>query len=645
MRAEAKSLRFLGESPQKLTIPFFQRGYVWKEENWRELLESLTGENIKPFLGSVIIKKVDSDNPTEAQVIDGQQRLTTLTLLSKAIYDTLSLDGDQLSGNNPYDEDDEEDDKYGKSELKSFLFYKVNAADPFKKSKVKIQHSKVDRESYESIIKENFVTKEEGYCHNLDLIDEKSDTTSPILKCYKYFRLELRKMSIEDIIQLHNNLYNDGKKMLVLITMELDDDNEQSIFDTINRAGVQLSVSDIIKNDLFKKCMDSCHGNSVEEKEIIDLYEDKWEKLFYSYQDDEDHIWDAKRVFGNQQRTNLDFLLYCVAAVNWGKSEDIFSDLANVYKNATKDMEKNELVALVEQINAFAIVFDKYVLGLQNKYKSEEDPMMFSYDDFVKRLLLVLEVYGVQMFYPYVLKLLVEQESLGEDCLRKQFAILESYVVRRRLSGKSVSDYASKCDYLIKNGNDELISEMQRIDSGVSDEDVQLYLSSNIKTDSAKLILFVIELYRRRTDLYDVNALVYRYTLEHIMPRKWQTNWLSVPLLKKDGMPYVDEEGVAIDVTTEEGQKIRKKHIETIGNMTLLTHNLNASIKNNTFEKKIEGDGKKKPGYKEYSSLLITKDIIDRFEIGEKIWDERRIDSRTKELSEEFLEIWPNNIG
>jgi hypothetical protein len=45
MKAEAKSLRFLGESPQKLTIPFFQRHYVWKEENWQELLESLEGKD------------------------------------------------------------------------------------------------------------------------------------------------------------------------------------------------------------------------------------------------------------------------------------------------------------------------------------------------------------------------------------------------------------------------------------------------------------------------------------------------------------------------------------------------------------------------------------------------------------------------
>ena len=117
MKAEAKSLRFLGESPQKLSIPFFQRGYVWGESNWEELLKSLEDEDSKPFLGSIIIKNVYRENPSEAQVIDGQQRLTTLTLLSKAIFDTLTLDRDKLSGIDPYS-DDEDEDKYGKSELK-----------------------------------------------------------------------------------------------------------------------------------------------------------------------------------------------------------------------------------------------------------------------------------------------------------------------------------------------------------------------------------------------------------------------------------------------------------------------------------------------------------------------------------------------
>lgn len=640
MRAEAKSLRFLGESPQKLSIPFFQRGYVWGESNWEELLTSLQSTNSKPFLGSIIIKRVNCDNPTEAQVIDGQQRLTTLTLLSKAIYDTLTLDKDKLLGTDPSDDDDDEEDKYGKSELKSFLFYKINAADSFKKAQVKIQHSKVDRKAYECIIRENFLEKDMVYCNNLEAIDESSDQTSPILKCYKYFRIKLLEMRIEDIIELHNSMYSDGKKMLVLITMDLDDDNEQSIFDTINRAGVRLSISDIIKNDLFKKCLDLCYGNPAEEEEVTRKYEEKWENIFYVYPKGEKHIWDNIRIFGNQQRSNLDFLLYCVAVVNWGKKGDVFSDLANVYKTETQFMSKQELFDLIDQIYTYGIVFKEYIIDLQNRYKSEENPIVFSFNDYIKRLLLILEVYGVQMFYPYVLKLLVEREQLGEETIKKEFKILESFIIRRRLSSKGVSDYAAKCANAIKRGSEELLKELD--DNGMSNGDVLKNLQ-NIKSENAKLMLFIIELYKRRDEKYDINTLTYRYTLEHIMPKSWQKYWSDVPLVKRDGSPYVTEGGNEITVAMFEGQRIRKNHIESLGNMTLLSQNLNSSIRNNTFQKKIEGEGDKKPGYRKYTTLYITKEIVDQYDNGMKKWDEVEIEKRSEELYNSIIEIWPDS--
>ena len=56
MRAEAKSLRFLGEG-KKITVPFFQRNYVWSRDNWEELLSSFKQTDVMPFLGSIILKE------------------------------------------------------------------------------------------------------------------------------------------------------------------------------------------------------------------------------------------------------------------------------------------------------------------------------------------------------------------------------------------------------------------------------------------------------------------------------------------------------------------------------------------------------------------------------------------------------------
>lgn len=90
MDAKARSLKFL-ENSAFITVPFFQRRYVWDMDNWRDLLEDLSDMKRSHFLGSLILKQLrkNAGDPDNILVIDGQQRLTTLSLLLKALYDTL----------------------------------------------------------------------------------------------------------------------------------------------------------------------------------------------------------------------------------------------------------------------------------------------------------------------------------------------------------------------------------------------------------------------------------------------------------------------------------------------------------------------------------------------------------------------------
>ena len=128
------------------------------------------------------------------------------------------------------------------------------------------------------------------------------------------------------------------------------------------------------------------------------------------------------------------------------------------------------------------------------------------------------------------------------------------------------------------------------------------------------------------------------------MPKSWQKKWLNVALLKKDGSKYLSEDGKPIELTSDEGQKIRKYHIESLGNMTLLSQSLNASIKNNTYEKKINGEGDKKPGYRKYTSLYITKELVEDFDKGNVEWNEATIEKRTRDLKEIMIQIWPEKF-
>ena len=94
MEAHGQPLRFLCDE-QILEIPFFQRAYVWNDDNWKDLLEDLLRTSGSHFLGSIILKRAKSITGTadKAIIIDGQQRLTTLSILIKALYDSIENKG------------------------------------------------------------------------------------------------------------------------------------------------------------------------------------------------------------------------------------------------------------------------------------------------------------------------------------------------------------------------------------------------------------------------------------------------------------------------------------------------------------------------------------------------------------------------
>lgn len=87
MDGAGKTLFWFSEEDLIIEVPFFQRPYVWDEENWQSLKESIESADDKrlPFIGSFILQ--EKGNKTY-WVIDGQQRITTLSIFIKAFLDS-----------------------------------------------------------------------------------------------------------------------------------------------------------------------------------------------------------------------------------------------------------------------------------------------------------------------------------------------------------------------------------------------------------------------------------------------------------------------------------------------------------------------------------------------------------------------------
>ena len=140
--------------------------------------------------------------------------------------------------------------------------------------------------------------------------------------------------------------------------------------------------------------------------------------------------------------------------------------------------------------------------------------------------------------------------------------------------------------------------------------------------NQARLLLFLIEMLYRdgEEEKYSDGLRIDKFTLEHIMPQKWQSAWIDVAAYDENG-DLIDRNDVEAFISS------RNRAVKSLGNMTLLTSKLNASVSNSNLETKMNGKvtGSNPGGIKKFaSSLVTTKVIIDVFE-ETKLWDEREI--------------------
>jgi len=593
MKAEAKSLRFLSFEG-KVKIPFFQRSYVWDKDNWEDLLSELFNETKSHFLGSILLKQLPSlsGEPKQLEVVDGQQRLTTLGILLKALYDTFPPEWR----------------KNCEDQIRSILFYRKDYTST--NYEIKIEHSQVDANAYQRVIQANID-------NNLPP-EPVNENSHKILQCYHYFLKELQNKFKDEIKDLFNRILNENNKMLVVIDLVEGSDDEQAIFDTLNTAGVRLSPAEIIKNALFQRVI-KVFGSK---ESAIDLYKKTWEKTFLV---DEDTVkyWETERLTGRLTRDNIEILFHCIAILKgfYDPDKHTLADLSKLYKEgiAKKNLE-NELKEFINEIIKYADIY-------RNRILTFDSSTLFSFDDPIKRLFHILEVLQISTFHPFILFVFKEYRN-HEPRVEHLLSNLEKFVVRRMISNQETKSYNKLCKDFINNP-DLIVNKL----SETTDEQILNGLRS-ISNKNAALLLFWVELSRRNKDRkYDTNELKYNYSLEHIMPQKWEEHWKDIP--KKHNAD-------GSEMTDEEAKKDRSNKVYWIGNMTLLTSSLNSALRNYVFEKKMNGEGRKK-GMKAYAYLSITKDdIVTPFENDNIVWDENKIIARTANIEKEINQIWGN---
>lgn len=544
MKAEDGNVLKIFNGDTQFIVPLYQRMYSWKEEQCKRLWDDivfLEKHNKKGhFIGSIVcvVESASISGTSKFMVIDGQQRLTTLTILLIALRDFLSSKNVTTSITRKFLKNDteNENDKY-----KLALTY--NDKDVLIKL---IENAPVD--------------------------DIKN---SRILDAYNYFS---NQISSSDLTQ---EQIESAIAKLQIVNIILDtSDNPQSIFESLNSTGMDLSQSDLIRNYILM---------GLSNTEQSDLYRNVWlptEKLFnYDKQSElmdgffRDYITMKISRIPKEGNVYEEFKKYHqgLNASNQELCADIYSYAkcyTNIIFSKANDAELNEIFADIRLLRMeVAYPFLMYVYNDYNNNK-------ITREDFIK-ILRYTESY-------------VFRRSICEiptNSLNKTFAVMKNKI--------NANDYVNSicANYVLLDSYKEFPKD---------EEFSQRFVEKDIYHMRVRqYILAKLERFDNKEKL-DLGA----FTIEHVMP-------------ENENLRYGWKEALGDD-----WQTIHTQYLHTIGNLTLTAYN--SEMSDRPFLEKLNMKG----GFAD-TGLRLNSYIRSQTE-----WNKDKIIERAKILSDNALKIW-----
>ena len=571
-------------------IPKYQREYTWGINEWDQLFDDVITNDEGYFLGSYICVSMQGMGVAELEVIDGQQRFTTLSILLTAIYSKLNAKRDQL--------DDE--DNSNLTNIKKQLTYSPEKGIYRPKLRLQVQNSNAD--DYLSLLYENNIIS--------DKIKRPNNAGNRrIYKAFKHFNKCIDDYIADDInrgkdeIELLFKL-KDKFNEAIIVGIEVDSHKDAyMLFESLNNRGVPLSAVDLIKNTLI--------ATSEKYNKSDECYEE-W-KIALSYLTDE---------YSTQERF---FRQYYNAF-----REELNKPFVN--ENSTKKFPLAYLATRTTLLDIYDQLIKKdYNLFLENLIKETQIYSIIinnsDEEKIYKEQLLDLERIQGAPSYILLLYLLTKQDELNisDEQILKIIEILIKFFVRRNLT-----DIPNT-----RNLNKIFMDIIENIHE-LKGENVYYYIYNSLKQCSASDELFEEKL---RGPIYDENPEATRFILCSI-ESMYQTKEIYTDLWSRDNsnkyiwtIEHVFPEGQNIpdswvNMIADGDKNLAKKYLDdyvhTIGNLTITGYNQNLS--NMSFEEKRnrKKDGKD-IGYT--NGLYLNKDIVN-----EEKWTVDKIKDRTDKL-------------
>ena len=619
MEANPRSPRELFEGKEHYEVPAFQRPYVWNEEEqwaplWDDVVRVATSyivakeSDLAPvipqhFLGAVVFetKPPVAGDVTRHEVIDGQQRMTTLQLLLDAVHEVVESRGHELH-----------------AEALEDLILNKSKAFVGKRERFKLWPSQADRQAFEFAMDPH---GDEGWRGEHRVVDAhqffrgettrwltgKPDDDGLVPPGTEELRVEALSSTLQD--------------RLTLIAIDLSGhDDSQLIFETLNDRGTPLLKADLIKNWLFRK--GGAVGADIE----------KWSITYWS---EFDTVWWRQEIKqGRLVRSRVDIFLQYWLTMR--RQEEVKAE--NAFRIFAEYAEP--FMASAGQADSFLAELRKDADTYRDLGQLDEATVE---GQFYKR---VIETMELAVVTPVLLWLLSSNHATTADQRRIGLEALESWVIRRtllRLTTKDVNKFIVAVLKVLGGAASSVAGETicsylaeQTAETRVwpSDDEIKTQLPEAklyglIQQGRLRVVLGAVEQHlRTKSEKYESVALPSSLELEHIMPQGWRTHWEGVPPL------------------TPEEATVRDKRVNTIGNLTLVTKWLNGSLSNRPWTDQ-QADGLKDGGeagkgkrtlLDGFSLLVLNKEILSGHAMS---WTDDDIVARSKAMASAVCEIWP----
>lgn len=325
MNAQDVPVTKLLEGPKQFIVPVFQRDYSWGTKQclqlWKDIIRVGSDKNAKAhFIGSVVYVAAEetSANITRWLLIDGQQRLTTLTLLLTALRNHIPKDAHQSV---------DDDDLPTKAELEDYYLWNIHGKGD---RRYKLHLRRADQETLMALLDGKTVS---------------DNSSEHIRENYEFFDEQLAVADLDVIYR--------GVKKLVAVDVSLTrgQDDPQMIFESLNSTGLNLTQADLIRNFVLMR---------QDEQMQTQLYHDYWQPI--------------EMAFGTRYRSEFDkfvrdYLTLELRPSKQFKADEIYEHFRTYFYQVGDD---NPVESTLESLHRFGGYYVAYSLGQEKNQKLKE---------------------------------------------------------------------------------------------------------------------------------------------------------------------------------------------------------------------------------------------------------------------------------